>query len=51
LGFKEFMRRLLVASLFLLKNGFIRRKISFQNLLELDFHFYHHRKYEFSNCF
>jgi transposase len=50
LGFKEFMRRLLAASLFLLKNGFIRRKISFQNLLELDFHLYKPLKLDFLYC-
>jgi len=50
LGFKEFMKRLLAVSLYLLKNGFIRRKISLQNLFELDFHFNNPIKFDFSYC-
>jgi len=50
LGFKEFMKRLLVASLFSLKNDFKRLNMSFLNFSELDFHYSNHRKFESSYC-
>jgi hypothetical protein len=50
LGFKEFMKRLLAVSLFLLKNGFKRMNLSFLNFSELDFHYSNHRKFESSYC-
>jgi transposase len=48
LGFKEFMKRLLAASIFFLKNGFIRRIIVILNFREFDFHIYNNRKFDFS---
>jgi hypothetical protein len=50
LGFNGLMKRLLADSLFLLKNSFIRRKISFQNLFELDFHLNKPLKLDFLYC-
>lgn len=48
LGFKEFMKRLCAASLFWLKNGFIRRIIGFLNFSGFDFHIFNHREFDFS---
>lgn len=49
LGFKEFMKRLLAASLFLLKNGFKRPNMSFLNFPELNFSFFDHRNFKLLN--
>lgn len=51
LGFKEFMKRLLAASLFLIKNGFKRIKVSDFNFAELIFYFKKERKFHLSYCF
>ena len=51
LGFKEFMKRLLAASLFLLKNGFKRINKNDFNFSELIFDFNNQIKIDFSYCF
>jgi len=51
LGFKEFMKRLLAASLFSLKNDLNRLNISLQNFLKLDFHLNNPIKFDLSYCF
>ena len=50
LGFKEFMKRLLAASLFSLKNGFNRTKIRLRNFFKLDLHFNFSDNFNFSYC-
>ena len=51
LGFKEFMKRLLAASLFLLKNDVKRLNKSLFYFSELDFDLNNERKFDFSYCF
>lgn len=50
LGFKEFMKRLLVAPLFSLKNGFQSKNIGFKNFLHFDFHFNYPNNLTLSYC-
>lgn len=51
LGFKEFMKRLLAASLYLLKNDVKRLNKSLFYFSELDFDLNNERKFDFSYCF
>jgi hypothetical protein len=51
LGFKEFMKRLLAASLGLLKNGFKRKNMNDFNFLKLISNYTNQREMNFSYCF